>query len=128
MNLSLHDELTACEITVWDALASGDQSVDSRLLSDRFLGVYGDGFADKADHVGQMGDGPTIISYELFDIRAMPVGEAHGLLSYRAVFTRASKPVAEEMYVSSLWEKQGSGWVSIFSQDTPAILSNYSSN
>ncbi len=42
--------ITVHEKKVWEALISGDRTADDALLSDRFLGVYPDGFASKQDH------------------------------------------------------------------------------
>ena len=109
------------EKRVWDALVSGDQAADAAALSDDFLGVYPDGFAEKADHTGQLDHGPTIRSFTLSDYRVRPLGADHAVRSYRAEFRRLSRSEDEVMYVSSIWQRQGVGWVNIFSQDTPAV-------
>jgi hypothetical protein len=121
-------ELLACECRVWDALVSGDQQADAAALADAFLGVYPDGFAGKADHLRQLENGPTLRRYDLTKARAMPLGSAHAVLSYRADFVRLGHSEAEAMpeampeamYVSSIWQRKKPGWVNIFSQDTPA--------
>ena len=112
--------LEACERSVWDALVAGDQGGDATALHDDFLGVYTDGFGTKADHVGQLGDGPTVAQFSLSDLRLRRLGQDHALLSYRADFQRVGRTEPEAMYVSSIWERHGSGWKNIFSQDTPA--------
>ncbi|MEJ6398080.1 nuclear transport factor 2 family protein [Yoonia sp. 208BN28-4] len=108
-----------CEVQVWDALVAGDSTADARALSDTFLGVYPDGFADKAAHVGQLDDGATVASYRLNDVRVRPLGTHHALISYHAAFCRQQGGAQERMYVSSIWEKTGEEWTNIFSQDTP---------
>ena len=55
---NLLTEITALERQVWDALVTGDINADAALLCDSFLGVYSDGFAQKADHTGQLISGP----------------------------------------------------------------------
>ncbi|MCP5086708.1 MAG: nuclear transport factor 2 family protein [Rhodobacteraceae bacterium] len=112
--------LVACERRVWDALVSGDASVDAAALDARFLGVYPDGFSGKAAHVAQLADGPTVLSYKLSDTRVMHLGSEHVLLCYCASYTRVSRTEPEVMYVSSIWERHDGGWLNVFSQDTPA--------
>ena len=113
-------EMLALEKIVWQTLVSGDAEIDAGLLSDDFLGVYESGFSDKAGHVGQLADGPTVEKYALSDVRLMLPGDGLALLSYRADFERCGSDRAEAMYVSSLWQRQRTGWRNIFSQDTPA--------
>lgn len=113
-------DLLAHETRVWDALVSGDATADAALLCDSFLGVYPDGFADKAAHAGQLAGGPSIQSYEIDDPRARPLGPDHAILSYRARFRRVNRAADETMYVSSIWERRGAGWVNLLSQDTPS--------
>ncbi|WP_343081065.1 nuclear transport factor 2 family protein [Ostreiculturibacter nitratireducens] len=113
-------ELLACERKVWDALVSGDAEVDRAALDDRFLGVYPDGFAGKEGHVRQLGQGPTVRSYDLSELRVMRLGEEYALLAYRATFIRSECEEPEEMFVSSIWQRRPGGWINVFSQDTPA--------
>lgn len=115
------ETLTMCEQRVWDGLVSGDVSVDAAALDDRFLGVYADGFADKAAHMAQLKDGPSIASFALSQLCVMVLSDIHAVLSYRAEFTRTSSALAEVVYVSSIWQRQGASWVNILSQDTPAL-------
>jgi len=112
-------DLIAHEKRVWNALVSGDPAADSSLLSDDFLGVYPTGFAQKSEHVAQLASGPTVTSYDITACQAKPLGERHALLSYKARFRRVSRTTDETMYVSSIWERNGDGWINIFSQDTP---------
>jgi len=119
MNEDLLDELVAVERQVWDALVMGDQKADAALMDEEFLGVYPTGFATRACHVGQLDAGSTVASYELAEVTARPLGRDHALLAYRATFSRpGGSPQA--MYVSSIWRREGAGWINVFSQDTPA--------
>ncbi|WP_108813950.1 nuclear transport factor 2 family protein [Loktanella sp. Alg231-35] len=113
--------LTRCETDVWDALVIGNMRADDAALDDGFLGVYSDGFAGKADHVQQLADGPTIQSFQLFDLRVLALGPDHAVLSYRAAYLRVHHSEPEAMYVSSIWRRKGQGWINVFSQDTPAL-------
>ena len=117
----LRAELRECEEHIWEALVSGDQRADDEALAESFLGVYSDGFSGKSDHVRQLTDGPTIKSYKLSDLRVRKLGNDHAVLSYRAAFCRRTRTDPEEMYVSSIWQRAGEGWINIFSQDTPHI-------
>jgi hypothetical protein len=108
------------ETAVWEALANGDGAADGRLLSDDFLGVYTVGFADRATHVAQLADGPTVSDYSLSDTRLMVLSDDMVLLAYRAEFRRPGEPEPESVLISSIWQERDSGWVNIFSQDTPA--------
>ena len=113
--------LRTCETGVWQALVDGNAKADAAALHSDFLGVYSDGFANKADHVQQLDAGPTIARFELADYRVMPLGADHAVLSYKAVFRRCGRDADEAMYVSSIWQRNTGGWINVFSQDTPAI-------
>ncbi len=117
----MNNQIITHERHVWDALVSGDAAADNALLHDDFIGVYSDGFAARDAHIGQLSKGPTVASYTLHDITTKPLGEDHELICYRAVFQRLGRPQMETMYVSSIWQKRGNGWLNIFSQDTPAL-------
>ncbi len=117
------EQILKLETEVWEALRTGDSRRDSHMLSDDFLGVYPTGFANKAEHVGQLKDGPTVLSYELIDPRIVVLGEKRVLLAYKAMWIRLKDGVAapqEDMFVSSVWEYRANRWLNIFSQDTPA--------
>lgn len=119
-SLTLLEELTECETRVWDALVSGNAGADAAALSEDFLGVYPDGFSDKATHVGQLASGPTVARFQLDQLQVIPLGSSHALLAYRARYQKVGKVMEEHMYVSSVWQRDGVGWINIFSQDTPA--------
>ncbi len=108
------------ETEVWEALAAGDGDADERLLSDDFLGVYTDGFADRATHVAQLADGPTVSDYSLSEARLMVLSDDIVLLAYRAEFRRPGEAQPESVLISSIWHEREGRWVNIFSQDTPA--------
>ena len=113
------DELLTCERAVWEALRTGDQAAEDAALAADFLGVYPDGFAQKSVLVDGLANGPTVDSYDLSDARLLVLGEDHVLLAYHARFRRSGGTADEAMYVSSVWRRKGSGWINIFSQDTP---------
>lgn len=110
------------EHQVWSALVEGDTTADERLLADEFLGVYGSGFAAKAEHSGQLAHGPTIAHYALTEARVIQLSDQIVLLSYLAHYARqqgddVGEP--EAMYVTSIWRQSADGeWQNIFSQDT----------
>jgi hypothetical protein len=117
------DAFIELETKVWDALRRGDGEEDTRLLAEDFLGVYPTGFANRADHAGQLANGPTVAEFELHDARLMVLSDNDALLSYRAEWRRVStgeRGSAESMYVSSLWSRRSGEWVNVFSQDSPA--------
>ncbi|MGX9354778.1 DUF4440 domain-containing protein [Roseobacteraceae bacterium S113] len=113
-------ELLTCETRVWEALRTGDTAADHAALHPAFLGVYPDGMADKAAHSGQLADGPTIAEYTLSKATARVLAPDLSLLSYRADYARRRLMEPEAMYVTSIWERSRTGWVNVFSQDTPA--------
>lgn len=117
-DVSLLAEVLACEIRVWQALVDGDSAADMAALDARFFGVYPSGFADKTDHAGQLDDGPTVASFALSDARVMALGHDYAVLSYRARYCRPARS-EEQMYVSSIWQRNREGWANVFSQDTP---------
>lgn len=114
------DEILTLEKHVWQALMDGDPSADGALLAEDFLGVYPDGFSDKAGHTGQLEQGPTMAEYMLSEARLLILGPDDVLLAYRADYRRALNPVWEAMYISSIWTRSAGGWRNRFSQDTPA--------
>ncbi len=118
--LTLND-LVALETRVWNALQVGDANADAELLADDFLGVYPTGFASKADHVDQLGHGPTVERFELIDARMTVLSSDHVLLSYKASFQRppADSSDDQSMLISSLWSWRQGRWCNTFSQDTP---------
>lgn len=107
------------ERSVWDALVAGDAAADAAALSGTFVGVYPSGFADAADHAGQLADGPTVADYTIADARLLRIADGHVMLSYLATYRRPGRDDAEQMYVSSLWSLVERRWVNVFSQDTP---------
>lgn len=113
------DTILARERAVWQALVDGDAAADAALLTADFLGVYASGFAGRADHVGQLADGPTVRSFELREARLVPLAEGLVLLSYRADWVRANGAV-DAAYISSIWREVDGVWVNLFSQDTAA--------
>lgn len=114
------DHFLALEHAVWAALCAGDPEADKKMLAADFLGIYPSGFADRGDHAAELTAGPTVVSYDLDQIRLMPLGVDRGMLCYRARYTRPGRQEADEMYVSSLWERRADGWLNVFSQDTPS--------
>ena len=107
------------ESQVWDALVAGDAAADEALLTSDFTGVYPTGFADRAEHVGELAAGPTVAAYAINDARLIRVSASAVLLCYRADYRRVSGP-DETMYISSLWIERDGDWRNGFSQDTPA--------
>lgn len=108
------------ESRVWDALARGDAAADRELLSSDFVGVYPTGFADRADHVGEVSDGPSVASYAIEDARLIEVSADAVMLCYRAEYQRPGREQGETMFISSLWVQRDGRWWNTFSQDTPA--------
>lgn len=116
---NIHDTIMACERKVWDALVAGDKLADAAALADDFWGVYPDGQAGKAEHVGQLENGPTIQRYAIDSGAVRSLAPDVMLYSYRAVFHRVGRDQSETMYVTSIWQHRSMGWVNTFSQDTP---------
>jgi hypothetical protein len=117
------DKFLNLEEQVWMALVQGDKTADARLLCDDFLGVYSSGFAGKKQHVDQLHDGPSIVSYELSDARLKVLAVDVVLLSYLACLTRerdVALATASKMYVTSIWQRFDGIWKNVFSQDTSA--------
>ncbi|MGI9622057.1 MAG: DUF4440 domain-containing protein, partial [Acidimicrobiales bacterium] len=63
------DHFLALERRVWAALLAGDPAADGALLAEDFVGLYPSGFANRADHMDQLVDGPTADAYEISDAR-----------------------------------------------------------
>jgi hypothetical protein len=118
------EQFIRLESDVWEALATGNGEADGRLLSDDFLGVYTVGFADRAAHVAQLADGPTVIDYSLSEARLMGLSDDMALLAYRAQFRRTGEVDPQSVLISSIWQERQGRWVNIFSQDTPSADSS----
>ena len=118
--MGLAAEIEACERAVWQALVAGDAAADAAALAADFLGLYPDGFAGRADHAGQLAQGPTVVRFALSGVQVRALGPDHALIAYRADYTRKGRDAVEAMYVSSIWRRAGAGWKNVFSQDTPA--------
>ena len=116
---ALLDDLLAQERRVWEALVAGDAAADLAALAPDFLGVYPDGFSGCEAHAAQLAAGPSVQRYDLTQARVVPAGPDHALLVYRAQYLRTGSARSEAMYVSSLWQRAGEGWINLFSQDTP---------
>ncbi|WGH80335.1 nuclear transport factor 2 family protein [Jannaschia sp. GRR-S6-38] len=112
--------LLSRETAVWEALACGDAAADRAALASGFLGIYPDGFAGRDDHVGQLARGPTVAEFHLDRARITPLGPDRAALSYHARFRRVGAEVEEAMWVTSVWQRDGDGWINLLSQDTPA--------
>lgn len=120
------DDFIRLETSVWEALVRGDAAADRRLLSSDFLGVYPVGFANRDDHVGQLGNGPTVADFRLSGERLFVISNTAVVLAYRADYRKVAQPGSPEpepepeaMYVSSIWCERDGEWVNVFSQDTP---------
>lgn len=117
--MDLLAEMLACETREWQALVEGDAATDKAALSDDFLGVYPSGFSDRAGHVGQLANGPTMQAYDLSEARVMQLGRTRALLAYRARYRLVGQDSWNVMFISSIWEQRSGVWVNTFSQDTP---------
>lgn len=113
------DFFVSLETKVWEALVAGDPAADRAQLSEDFLGVYPSGFANRAEHAGELDDGPTVVDFEIRSPTVRVFGADHVLLAYDAHYRRPGA-VAERMYISSVWARRNERWINVFSQDTPA--------
>jgi hypothetical protein len=123
MNFSI-EHIIKLETCIWEALRTGDAQLDATMLADDFLGVYPTGFACKEQHCEQLKDGATVARFEIQTPRLTVLGEERALLSYLAIWSRiqnGQEQPAEQMYVSSIWQRINGTWLNTFSQDTPAV-------
>lgn len=115
------DDILARETKVWEALVAGDPAADGAMLTPDFLGVYSSGFSDRAGHMDELSEGPSMAEYRLSEARLMHLGAGRALLAYHAAYRKPEAIEWEAMYISSIWELRGDEWLNVFSQDTPAI-------
>lgn len=113
------DDILALEIKVWEALVSGDPKADGAMLTEDFLGVYTSGYSDKAGHMAELTDGPSMAEYRLSEARLKHLGKRRVILSYRADYRKPDAENWDAMYISSIWESRKGVWLNVFSQDTP---------
>jgi hypothetical protein len=122
------DGFIRLESKVWTALAEGDAAADAALLREDFMGVYPSGRAGRLEHAAQLEAGPSVVDFSILDPELRVLAEGMVLLTYLAHFTRPRAHAGgEAMYVTSIWKKEGSHWLNIFSQDTPLGDSRQSS-
>ena len=119
MTNSVLEELLEVETRGWEALRAGDARADAALLHPEFLGIYPSGVSDREGQAGQLADGPSVAPYRIEDARVIELCPDTALLAYLAHYTRPGSPQEDAMYVSSIWRREGAGWVNLFSQDTP---------
>jgi hypothetical protein len=65
--------------------------------------------------------GESVSEYVLTDPAVLRLAEGVFALTYLAQWKRAgakSASAPEEMYVTSIWRREGQGWLNVFSQDT----------
>lgn len=117
--MSLLAALLEVETRIWQGLVSGDRQAEDTLLSGDFLGVYPSGLSGRDGHAAQLLSGPSMVAFQLSEVQARSLSDSLALLVYRADFHRAGQALPEAMWVSSLWQRQGDGWINLFSQDTP---------
>ncbi|PCJ05723.1 MAG: DUF4440 domain-containing protein [Rhodobacteraceae bacterium] len=120
-NNRLFAEILTLETQVWQALVEGNPEADGRMLTTDFLGVYPSGFANRAEHCGQLSDGPVMAAFALSQTQLRVISADAVLLSYCAQYRRTGCSDEQVMYISSLWQRDASGWLNSFSQDTPAL-------
>jgi hypothetical protein len=111
------------EIGVWEALKNKDKVADRNLLTEDFIGVYKDGFGNRAEHIAQIDDKYQLTEYKLENVRVLMIAADSAMIVYRATCRAAgtwANDCAQPMYISSLWISQDSKWVNVFSQDTSA--------
>lgn len=113
------DTFERLETAMWTSLVDGDGPAADRLLSSDYLGVYTTGFADRADYIAALANGPIVASFEISDSRIFVVSDTAVMYSYRADFKSRQDGPIEIMYISSLWCNREGRWVNVFSQDTP---------
>ena len=109
------------EIQVWEALKNGDESADSNLLSDDFLGVYEAGLSSKEDHLELLRNGPIISCYAIGSSQLIQLGPEIASLTYSATATFLKNDEQDTevlLYITSIWARRSNKWVNIFSQDT----------
>ncbi|MEL0435684.1 nuclear transport factor 2 family protein [Phycobacter sp. K97] len=117
----LLQEILACETAVWQALQNGDVAADRAALHPKFLGVYPSGFAGRDAHSGQLLNGPTVARFALSKARILTLAADCALLAYLATYHLPGDETERAMYVSSVWKREGAGWINVFSQDTEAL-------
>jgi hypothetical protein len=123
MNDLTIDTFEHLETAMWTSLVEGDGPAADQLLSSDYLGVYTTGFADRADYIAALANGPITASFEISESRIFAVSDTAVMYSYRADFKSRQDGPTEVMYISSLWCKRGDRWVNVFSQDTPGETS-----
>ncbi|MEM8930624.1 MAG: DUF4440 domain-containing protein [Acidobacteriota bacterium] len=116
------DFFVQLERQIWDALVAGDAAADARLLADDFLCVHAEGFAGKADHVGQLKAGPVVADYSLSEARLLILAPDVVLLAYRVDWRPLDNDRSRTMTISSIWSRSEGAWRNVFSQDSMAPL------
>ncbi len=107
------------ESAVWQALIDGDAAADLGSLAEHFIGVYPSGRSDRAGHVAQLDDGPSVLDYAIDSPVVLALADDCLLLTYEASYRRTGAGSAKRMHVTSVWQRFDGRWLNVFSQDTP---------
>lgn len=114
-------DLEAIERAGWDALSRGDAAeFYDRVMTDDGVMVLANGMVmDRAQVVGALGQSPPWASYELDDVRVVPVGSDTAALVYRGTAHRdgGDPPVVAAM--TSVYVRQAGEWRLALYTQTP---------
>ena len=117
----LQGTILAKEREELDCLRSGDMAKFAGLLAEDAVFVDSHGSAGKAEVVRNTAE-VRLLSFEMEDVRFVPLSGKSGLLIYRLSETGTShgKPFSAKVHASAIWVERDGKWLCVFSQESPA--------
>ena len=106
---------------VWEGFHKKDKAAVSSLLDDSFRTISdGDSaFGDKAAEVSEV-DAYTIEKYDLTNFHIQQLSPNSAIVTYTAEYSGQAegKPVHTRGVFGEVWQKRGSDWKCVYSQET----------
>jgi hypothetical protein len=113
-------DLVRLEERGWAALSRGEGgSFYGEYLAGDAVMVFPVGVYDKAAAIAALVGAAPWASYELDDLRAVPLGDDAGLVTYHAWARRERDPQPYEAFMTSVYRREENTWRLVVHQQTP---------
>ncbi len=115
------DELIALERAGWTSLCdgTGDEFYGQTMTSDGVMVLANGTVMTRDDVVAALGQAPPWASYEMVDVRVVPIGEDSAALVYVGTGHREGDDPPFVGVMSSVYVKRDDGWKLALYQQTP---------
>lgn len=118
---TLHDTILGLEQSMWQAFTCGDSQAFARLVDPRALMIVGGGRTSGAAYA-QAISAVHLQSFELLDVSVLDLGSQAAAIHYTVNIVDHPGPydLSGTYRVSSVWQRQGSGWKLVLNHDSVA--------